>query len=104
MSTPETKVKVKLQRLFKKYNVLSSCVQQSGFGASSGYPDYLGYTSKGVHFVVEVKSATGKLSPLQLNWKTRLEARKVPWFLYNGEPESCYALELFLANNSVDGV
>jgi hypothetical protein len=37
-----------------------------------GFPDLCGLTSKGEFFAIELKSATGKLSPEQKEWLTKL--------------------------------
>ena len=95
MATPEGKVKSQLREIFKKYNVLYTPVTQTLYG-NSGFPDYQAYTRAGKGFVVEVKSATGKLTPNQLVWRKDLLEWGVPYFLFNGSEKSVNELEEFL--------
>lgn len=94
--TPEAKVKAKLVRLFKKYDVVFVSVVQSGLGSSNGFPDYQGYDKHGVGFAVEVKSIKGKLTALQQHWFDIAAERNAPFFLYNGTEESERKLVSFL--------
>lgn len=94
--TPEGKVKNKLRKLFKDYDVLSVPFFNSMYG-SKGFPDHINYTKKGIHFLVESKALGKKLSPYQEIWKAKLLARKQHHFIYEGDNTE---LEQFLKNHS----
>jgi hypothetical protein len=95
----ENDAKKHLVALFKHYKVLYSSIAQNGFGNSKGYPDYLGYTSNGTHFVVEVKATNKKLRPEQARWRDDLVAYKQHWFLFDGSDATLKALLNFFETN-----
>lgn len=99
--TPETKVKAKLVRILKKYEVLFWSVQQGGYGGSAGVADYTCWLPNGLGFLIEVKSATGRLSKLQKLWKDKTDAYNVPYVLFNGSDESVEALISLIEKGSI---
>lgn len=95
--TPEGKVKKQLNKILDDHGVLYGYIPQSYYsGKLAGYPDVIAYTVRGDHFVVEVKSATGKLSPNQVRWRKILTQINVDYFLFDGSPSGVDELTGYL--------
>jgi Holliday junction resolvase len=92
-TTPEGKVKEALRKQCKELGLYLKNIPQNGFGSSAGLPDYIAITNEGKHIWIEVKSPTGKLSPLQKIVKDDLLQRNCNYILYRGNPEDKEVLE-----------
>lgn len=64
---PEQKVQNKIIKFLKDKDIYYEKRQAGGFTYRSGLPD-VWFIYKGKHVEVEVKSATGGRSPLQIKW------------------------------------
>jgi hypothetical protein len=95
----EKQVRRQINQIFKLFNTEWCPISQNGHGNSKGFPDNIAYTQDGTHFVVELKSITGKLTPAQKIWRDKLLARKQHYFLFRGDKESLDQLIPFLESH-----
>ena len=92
--TPEGKIKKLVKDLLAKYDVFYYMPIPSGFGGTTGIPDFCG-VRRGLAFFVETKAPGGKLTALQKQKKELIEAAGGTWFLVDG-PESLCAVQKWL--------